>query len=538
MKKLKALISIFVFMAGSAVAFQLPSVEDRLRPGEVRDTPEQGLVNAPTSNVTVSIEAQKIPSILIRSIKFEGTSVPANVADAARPFIARTITRDALNELAMALTKAYEKSPIALFTIVIPDQNFDGGVVRVLVAEGHVESFTLSGETEGRNHYLVTAYAERLSAQRPLRRASLERSLSLMGDIPGVKVKPTLSYGDAPGAVRLGLALDYGKPTVSFGFNNRTSRLIQDGQFSMQAKAYRLLRDGDMTSVQITAAANLNDSRYASINHSTPIGTNGIRADVSAAILQSRPSGSVIEGDAQLYSGGVSIPIIRSYKKNLSMRASLDAVNSDNAAFGSLIATERTRAARLGAVFSLADKKRIVRVNSTLSQGIEMMGAEVSALIGDADFTKATSDIYVLQKIGRDVRLTMTGAGQWTDDRLPANERFSIGGARYGRAFSSGLINADRGFGLSLEPAWRPLSGDFARSELYGFIDYAQADIFSRLTTPSQTLDLGSFGAGVRAAYKDKGFIELEIARPYDQPVPGFDQDWRFSVNWRLDFRP
>ncbi|WP_411816580.1 ShlB/FhaC/HecB family hemolysin secretion/activation protein [Hyphococcus sp. DH-69] len=538
MKKLQSHILLFALLIGSAIAAQTPLTEERLRPGEIRDTEVPEAVNEPSSNVTVSIEPKDLPPILIRGIKFEGTSVPANVADAARPFIARTITKDALNELAAALTAAYEQSPIALFTIVIPDQAFENGVVRVLVAEGHIENFSFSGETENRNHYLITAYAERLTAETPLSRATLERSLSLMSDIPGVAVKPTLSYGSAPGAVRLDLALDYKKPTVSFGFNNRTSRLIRDGQFTAQAKAYRLLRDGDVTSLNLAAAANFKDSRYAGISHSTPIGANGVRLDASAAILQSRPKDSVISGDAQLYSGGVTVPVIRSYKRNLSVRASLDAVNSDNAAFGSLIATERTRAARLAATLSLLSKKRIAKLSATASQGIDMMGAEVSPIIGDKTYTKLSGDIYVLQKIGSEGRLTFTGGGQWTDDNLPANERFSIGGARYGRAFSAGLINADRGFGLLLEPAWRPFNGDFGKSELYAFIDYAHADVFARSATADQSYDLGSVGGGIRAAYKDKGFIELELAHPYDQPVPGFDQDWRFSVNWRLDIRP
>ena len=62
--------------------------------------------------------------------------------------------------------------------------------------------------------------------------------------------------------------------------------------------------------------------------------------------------------------------------------------------------------------------------------------------------------------------------------------------------------------------------------------------MFSRSGGDTIDIDLGSFGAGLRAAYRDKGMLELEVARPYNQPIPGYDQDWRFSVSWKLDIKP
>ena len=122
---------------------------------------------------------------------------------------------------------------------------------------------------------------------------------------------------------------------------------------------------------------------------------------------------------------------------------------------------------------------------------------------------------------------------------LPANERFSVGGPKFGRAFKNALINADRGYGVMVEPAWRPLTGGaFSKSEIFVFADYAEADVFSRSTGTARTFDVGSYGGGARLAYKENGAIEIEAARPYDQPIPGFDQDWRFSIGWRLDWRP
>lgn len=502
--------------------------EERLKPGEA---------NAP-DNIARS-DVREIEPFLLRGIQFEGTDVPEEVANAARPFIGSMATNAILTKMAAAMSEAYSQAGIAFFTVVIPDQSFENGVVRVIAAEGRVANIRLSGETEGRNHHMVTAYAERLKRDTPTQRATLERAMSLTRDIPGLKIEPVLRYGAEAGTVDIDMKLDYQKPTLTFGFSNRTTRLVRDGQFSAMGKAYRLLRDGDLTVMRLAASVNFKDSLQAGLSHSTPIGTSGLRAEASATYLRSRPANTVIEGDAQVYAAALIMPVIRSYKRNLIARASLDAVNSDNAAFGSLIATEQTRAIRLSGAYTESRENTDLRLKAEISQGIDMLDAEVSPAIGEEQYTKAKIEAGLSRRLGDRIFLRLSGAGQWTGDLLPANERFSIGGAPLGRAFDTALINADRGAGAALESAWRPIGGgDFSKSEIYIFADYASGDVFSRFTDAKAGFDLGSFGAGLRAAYEDKGVLELELARPYDQPVPGFNQDWRLSVGWRFEWRP
>ncbi|WDI32513.1 ShlB/FhaC/HecB family hemolysin secretion/activation protein [Hyphococcus flavus] len=537
------LLTAFLALYSSAIFAAEPpqTPEDRLLPGEASGFRASETVEAGEnpSSEKPKITPEDIPAVLIRAIKFEGVDAPEKVADAARPFIARTLSLAVLESLTDALTDAYQHSNIALFTIVIPEQDFEDGVVRVLIAEGWIDGVTLTGEVEKRKHTLVTAVAERLAVENPLTRKTLERQLSLIRDIPGLKTDPSFVYGTQSGAVELELALDYQRPTVSAGFSNRSSRFIKDGQFTAEGKAYRLLRDGDLTSLKLAAAVNFEDSLYAALQHSTPVGSNGARADVSAAVLRSRPNGTVIEGDAQLYSAGISYPLIRSYRENLSVRAGFDVVNSDNAAFGATIATEQTRALGLSGVYSRAWKTRSLKLTALAKQGLSVLDADVSTLIGEHDYLKFRMDGSFVQKIGDDIRIKLNAAAQWTDDNLPANERFNIGGAQYGRAFSAGLINADRGFAVLIEPAWRPFApGPFDKSEVFVFADYADTELFGRASGVDLNYNLGSYGGGVRAAYKDNGYLELELSHPYDQPVAGYDQDWRFSLTWRLNIRP
>ena len=492
---------------------------------------------APSAAVQVDADSAVAPPI--RNISFEGTNVPLVVAQSAQAFVGQPANKATLQALADAMSQAYGKSQVALFTIAIPEQDLSSGDVRVLVAEGHVEAVVLTGEVEGRPLKLVQGYADRLTKERPTSRRTLERYLSLIQDIPGLKVKSQLQMGQGPGGVRLILELDYQRARLSLGFDNRTTRLVKDGQFNGTARAYRLLREGDETQLNATASVDFNDLLFVGLTHSTPIGTEGTRLYLNAGYLRTRPDGLDQSGEARSAGVTLSHPLIRSYRRNLTLSLALDGLNSENAAFGSLISTERSRAVRLAAAYSQISEKRTISGGLTVSKGIDVFDARVPANIGDATFFKVNGRAAFDQAIGKRAALRLRASGQWTKDPLPAVERFSVGGAEIGRAFETGLINADRGIGGLAELAFRPIrSGKFSTSEIYGFADAAKVRLLSRPGFDGMNFDLASAGAGVRVGWTDKAMLEVEWAHVLDDPFPGYDEDWRLSVSWRLNIRP
>jgi hemolysin activation/secretion protein len=475
----------------------------------------------------------------IRNISFEGTSVPRIVAEAVQAFIGQPASKTNLQALADAMSAAYGQSEVALFTIAIPEQDLSAGEVRVLVAEGHVEAVVLSGEVEGRELKLVQSYADRLTRERPTSRRTLERYLSLIQDIPGLKVKPQLQMGEGQGGVRLILDLDYRRPTLTFSFDNRTTRLVDDGQVSAAARTYQLLREGDETVLNATASVDFSDLLFVGLSHSTPLGTEGTRLALNAGFLRTRPDGSSQFGEARSAGLTVSHPLIRSYRRNLTLSLAIDGLNSENAAFGSLISTERSRAVRAAAAYAQSGKRRTISGALTASKGLDILGARVPSTIGEESFFKLNGRATLDQAIGQRAVLRLRTSGQWTRDPLPAVERLAIGGASFGRAFEAGLISADRGIAGLVEFAWRPIAkGKFSTSEVYGFVDGAKSRILDRPPFEGENLDLASAGGGVRVGWSDKVMVETEVAHVLDQPFPGYDGDWRVSVSWRINVRP
>ena len=485
------------------------------------------------------VELGARPDITIREIRFVGAGVPANVGRAAQRFVGKPASADTLARLAAAMTRAYNRSSVALFTLVIPEQDLSDGVVTVASAEGYVGSVTLSGERDSGPAPLIGKMAGNLAGRRPLPRAHFERALGNIADIPGVTVTPTLALGGEQGAVALDLAVDAKKPTLGLGFTTRTSQFVNDGIVEANARGTSLLRSGDETRLTGAAALNFKSLLYIAASHSTPIGAGGTRAELSGAALRTRPTGLAIDGEAWSAGFGVTHPLIRATRRNLLASARIDYLDSKNALFGSTIAAEKTWTASGSLAFRLSEDRTVIGARIGGAKGLDFAGASVAPGVGEAGFAYLDASVEANQALGKVAVARVAATGRWTRDRLPAAQRFSVGGATFGRAFDDGLVNGDRGYAAFGELAWRPLrSGRFAKSELYSFIDYAEVTLLERPEIPRTEFRPGSWGGGIRLSYTENATIGFELADAWKQPVPGFDQDWRVALSWKLSLRP
>ena len=77
-----------------------------------------------------------------------------------------------------------------------------------------------------------------------------------------------------------------------------------------------------------------------------------------------------------------------------------------------------------------------------------------------------------------------------------------------------------------------------AKSEVYSFVDYADITLLERPAIARTDFTLGSWGGGVRLSYAENATIGIEVADAWNQPVPGYDQDWRVALSWKLSIRP
>jgi hemolysin activation/secretion protein len=499
----------------------LPSLPD---PAEQPRTPRGDLVAVDAGDNAVPI----------RGVDFVGVDAPVIVADAARPFLGRPASRETLEAMAKAISEAYGKTGIALYTVAIPQQDLSTGQVKVLLAEGFVEDIAYPKGASP----LVQAYAEKLRKERPLTRRTLERSLSLIRDIPGAKADVALQRGTQAGGVKFEIVPTRKRTDFSIGVNNLAQAGLGRGQAQASAQGYSLFRDGDRTDLLYLGAIDFRQFKYAALSHQTPLGSDGLTLGVSGSWLDTRIAQQRISGRAWTAGVSVSYPVIRGYKRNLSVSLGVDGVNSDAALLSSILSSDRVRAVRAGAGYSLVGDKSVLTAGLTVSQGLDILGARTTAGTAETGFAKIAGRAGYDRMIGKMVIVRLRASGQYSRDRLSANERFVIGGPDLGRAFETAIISGDRGYGGSFELALRPrLPEKLKGTEAYGFIDGARLRILARPGYLPGSFSLASAGGGMRFAYNPHAWLELEGARVIEKPYATAPDGWRFNINWRLKLR-
>lgn len=515
------------------IAQSVPGSPTDLLIGKPRDALPRPPAEAPLPADVVTVPETVQSAGIIKGVVFDGVDPPVSVADAARPFLDKPITLESVQGLARALSDAYAETSIALFTVNVPAQSFEGGVVHIQILEGFVEHTTIVGETDARSLSLVKRYATEMTGKRPLSKRVLQRYLSLIRDIPGLTVETKLLRGSAPGGVQLYLGLNQKGHEVSFSYNNLTQRALANGEFGVTGKLYGALRPGDQTSLTLSSATDLKAFRYAGISHSTPL-IDGSQFSAAFGHIETRQQPFDIRGNATVASVGVSYPVIRGYQRNANVSAVIDGVNSDNAVLGSLLVRERTRAARLSASFGESSERHSVSASVVGAKGIDILGAETALTGNDVGFAKLVATAAASRAFGKAIAVRVEAAGQLSGSALPAVERFLIGGDRFGRAFPVATLAADQGSAASAEVAWLPFrKGSLARSELYVFGDRAAVRYNQRGLIPVQSFNLASAGAGVKVQFRDKATLRAELARRVDKPFPTTD-NWQVNLAWRL----
>lgn len=486
----------------------------------------------PTPAEAEGADAPVAPFVL-RAVDIRTPPVAADeIRAAVDPFIGQTLDADGLARLRAAVSTTLSRRA-ALPIVSIDTRESATGLLRITAAPGRVGRVAIYGDTRP-SVDLMRRYAGRLAAEAPLTRETAERYLSLIADIPGAKTTLESAPSATPGATDLGFDVDFSRWVFETDINNRGSQTLGRTQVTGAVTLNGGWRMGDQTRLALTVPTDPDRFQFLSLSHRQPIGADGMAVTLASGRLRTRVEGA--DGDATTLGAVFSWPMIRSYRRNLVLSAGLDSLDSDNAVFGNLRATEKTRALRASAAFGQIGTGSTLNASLTISRGVDGLGAEVDGFT-DADFTKLNGRVDGARAFGRSIRVSGAVAVQYSQDRTPTAELFSLGGTDFGRGFGSGLLVGDSGYGAKIETAWRPafVPRPFAGSELYAFADGGEVMVNARGPFAERSDSLMSAGGGVRIAVADKVMVELEGARAVDDPRPsGARSRFGFAVTARF----
>jgi hemolysin activation/secretion protein len=530
------LAAMTLALSGTAFAQTTPLIIDRDRTD--RNPPSAPTMGAPVSAAPSMVMARMIAPFTLREVRLEGTTLPPNVVAAAtQRFIGQQVDAAGLQRITDAVAAAYENSDIALYTIAAPDQTFDDGVLVLRATEYSLEAVDISGDRGDTG--LVRAYAEKLIAERPLSKHSLQRYVSLIRDIPGATPNVQLVQGGAPNTNRLTVDLQQKRMQLGFSINNTGSQLLGRYQFQADASFYGLLREGEQTRFTYGTSPDFKRFQYYAFSETQPVGSEGTQVQLNAGLLQTQPKGTGIDGEAAVIQFTASHPLIRSYDENLYVSGGIDGLNSENAVLGQSIANERVRTLRAAASYTKTNPRNAFGLSGTLSFGLDGLGArELIPQIAVPDFFKINGQAGYNRQLWDSWFVRLRANGQYSADRVPTSELFAVGGGDFGRTFPAAAIVGDSGLAGTAELAYRvpSLPAFFQNSEVYVFTEHDRT-WYRRRFISEQRFDLSSIGLGTRIALGAKTVLQLEAADVLDAPFfVAHAGDWRFAAGLRANY--
>lgn len=504
-------------------------------------------------------EAQRGPGetrqVTVTRVVVQGNTALSGAA--LRPVVAplegQTITLARVEQARLAIVTAYRNAGYAFVTVaaaLAPDGP-DRSELRLAVTEGYVAEARLEGDI-GPAGTQVLRFLNAATEERPVRVETVERALLLASDVPGVTVRGLLQpVQGEPGALRL--VAQVSRRAVS-GFataDNRAYRLTGPWQGLIVVGANSFTEFGERTEISLFGSER-ETQWFTQASLETFIGSSGLRLRLYAGTGRTQPGGVLEQvgytSDTQI--GGISLtyPIIRSRPLNLYAVGQFDLFNSlvENETFGQRNRTSRdaVRAFRAGFDTQFVDSlfglvPLATNIGSfRISQGSTILGGSSNEARDPTrqtsvfDFLKATGEFQRTQPLFSPFADAMVNfqvllAGQWSDDVLPASERYFLGGNRLGRGYYAGQAAGDRAYGyaleLQLDTAWdiplTPFPGSGrATSQFYLFYDYGRAE---QNLESDRNVKAVSWGGGIRTVLSEAVSLDLEFAHRLTRQIDG-----------------
>jgi hemolysin activation/secretion protein len=494
---------------------------------------------APPGATTDTLPQQ--PRFVLHKVRFEGGTVYplSELRDHYQPLIGREVSVGELQQLTERLTQRYQRDGYMLSQAYLPDQDFADGRVHVVLVEGYVHDVRREGDIGPAGDYL-DQLLERLKAERPLTRATLDRFIGLAQRIPGVTLQAHLTQVErSDGATRLTVnALR--KPfdaamTLSDGSRDGLQGLFKvasnaQTRFAEQLTASVLLPPGD------------DHSEYQRLDYSQHLDAQGSQLLLSAARYRSEPrTPARLEHGSQLferieserYAIGLGQPVIVTADEWLAVTGHVYSVTEHNDDLSGGLGRNDTyvRALSFEGDWRKVEPGRLRMISAGVYQGLDYLGARSDADY-DMDFLRFRVAGLQSDQLLQRWQGVLSGALYWTDDRLPDSEHAVFGGQNFGHGYPQDQAAGDKGWGVAYELNYsiQPGAGWVRLVQPYALLDAAQAWYNGG---PFGDARMRSAALGVRFGDGRYAHVALEVAKPLaDVALDSMSRSPRWMVSF------
>jgi hemolysin activation/secretion protein len=445
------------------------------------------------------------------------------------PHINKTISLGDLENLVHEITIKYREAGYILSRAILPPQVIKGGSVQVRVVEGFVSGFSVTGNP-GRAKKLLYAYGSHIQASKPLQIHTLQRYTLLSNDLPGYTVESLLTPSpNVPAGADLTFVTSRVTHTEFISYDNLGTRFLGPQETTLGGSLYSLIAPGDSTNFRFTVTGRPQQLRYHEITHSMPVGSNGMRWQMSSNYAETRPGfvlkPALIVGRNFLIFTDLSYPWIRDRGRNLVTHGAFNYQNITSTILGFPFYQDRIRSLVLGFSFDNIDTFHgINSVSSDVTHGFNFWGASEHELQSRPNtgsiYTRINLSVSRTQALTQRFSLYIGTHAQYSFEALLATEQFGVGGPDIGRGYDPSEIVGDTGASGKVELRMDTTPGlKFLQSVQY-YMFYDGGIILNKdsFNLPNQQ-SLTSTGLGARIVFMPNLTGNVYFGKPITRQV-------------------
>ncbi len=466
-----------LLLTKTAFAQQLPDAGSILRDTE-RALPSQPPRLAPQAvPERPAVKPAEGVRFVVRAFRLTGvTLVPeAEVQSVLSRWLNREIAFSDLEQALQAIADLYQ-SRGWFARPQLPEQDLgDDGSVRINVLEGRLGAIRVDPAKRPPlvEERLIGMLSQGQKPDGPLHLDSLDRAVSLVNELSGVRITAALAPGDADAqsdVVVQGESKGWGGGSASF--DNTGSRSTGYSRISSGVTVDNPRQIGDQVSLNAMGSEGV---RYARLGYSFPVGYKGWRVGLNTSAMTYKLIGSFAstqaEGTSTTHGLTASYPVSRGSLPNTTFSFSYDRKALFNEAGGRPISDKRLdslslslggdRSDRLGqggiTLWNLAWSGGYL----DLSRNADSEAADQRGPDAAGRFHKLGLTLSRLQRLNDQDAFWLSFQAQGAFKNLDSAEKLSLGGSQAVRAFPSGEASGDSGATLTLElrhsitPEWQ-----------------------------------------------------------------------------------
>lgn len=440
------------------------------------------------------------------------------------PSEGRDLTLAQLNAVAMRITDAYRAKGYPLSMAYVPAQTLSGGTVRIAVQEARLGKVVLENHSSTHDR-ILQATLDPLKSGEAVSQHAFDRSLLLLGDVPGVSETSVLRPGDTPGTSDLAVRTDdrqrYTGLVALDDFGNRyTGRARATGNFTVNSPFHQ----GDaLDATAVTAGENMNYGRLA---YRYLLNGQGTVVGAAVSSLHYKLKGDLRDldahGTAYVASAWISHPFIRATNGNLYGQLGYDRRRLDDDIDIVGIRTRRHTDAWTGTLAGdQRDAHGVTNVNLAVTYGRLGFDDEFAQFVDDIGaktkgrYLKYTLSVARLQKLSDNNALYLGFQGQWANKNVDTAEQFYLGGANNLRGYDTGALAGAVGQMVNLEYRRTLNVGMTGTWVATAFADAGRVDVYKDSFAPgTNSAHMQDVGVGLRWQGDDQWSVSADVAHP------------------------